>query len=79
MTKYHDRNRHGLGVLIYTKDSFVCNVLNPHDTLEIITLTIRNGVNKACLSLFYRPPASSIELLDDLCIFILTVHSISLF
>ena len=70
-----DRNRHGGGVLIYTKDSFVCNVLNPHDTLEIITLTIRNGVNKACLSLFYRPPASSIELLDDLFLYLQFIQS----
>ena len=70
-----DRNRHGGGVLIYTKDSFVCNVLNPHDSLEIITLSIRTGVNKACFSLFYRPPASPIELLDDLFLYLVSIQS----
>ena len=69
-----DRNRHGGGVLIYTKDSFVCNVLNPHDSLEIITLSIRTGVNKACFSLFYRPPASPIELLDDLFLYLESIQ-----
>ena len=68
-----DRNRHGGGVLIYTKDTFLCNVLHvhPHVSLETITLSIRAGVNKACFSLFYRPPSNSIELLDDLILYIL--------
>ena len=51
-----DRNRHGGGVLIYTKDSFVCNVLNPHDTLEINTpLLSVMGLTKPVCHLFLSP------------------------
>ena len=50
----HDRNRHGGGILIYVKNTYITSVLPDAPTdLEIITICV------ACISLFYRPPSSS--------------------
>ena len=47
-----DRNRHGGGILVYVRDSFVSNLLSSPDNLELLTLSIANDINKVCLSLF---------------------------
>ena len=50
----HDRNRHGGGILIYVKDTYITSVLPGVPTdLEIITICVQSGNCKACLSLFY--------------------------
>ena len=51
----HNRNRHGGGILLYIKDTYITSELpgTPTD-LEIITkFCVQNGNCKACLSLFY--------------------------
>ena len=64
----HDQNRHGGGILIYVKDSYITSVL-PGATpdLEIITICVQSGNCKACLSLFHRPPSSSSVIFDTFC------------
>ena len=53
-----DRNRHGGGVLVYTKDKFLCEVItHQHDLLEIISFSLHNGVNKVCFSLLFLSPS----------------------
>ena len=47
-----ERNRHGGGILVYVRDSFVSNLLSSPDNLELLTLSIANDINKVCLSLF---------------------------
>ena len=47
-----DRNRHGGGIPVYVRDSFVSNLLSSPDNLELLTLSIANDINKVCLSLF---------------------------
>ena len=59
-----DRNRHGGGVLIYSRDNFVCHILPSVISLEILSLIINNGHNKVCISLFYRPPNFLADIFD---------------
>ena len=65
-----DRNRHGGGILVYVKDSFVSNSLSSPDNLELLTLSIANDINKVCLSLFYRPPHSPSDVFQDLFLYL---------
>ena len=63
-----DQNRHGGGILIYAKDTYITSVLPCAPTdLEIITICVQSGNCKACLSLFYRPPSSSSVIFDTFC------------
>ena len=59
----HDRNRHGGGVLMYVSHRFTVKLLPFHLSLELLTVTLHSGNFKFCLSLFYRPPSSSVEVL----------------
>ena len=65
-----DRNRHGGGIPVYVRDSFVSNLLSSPDNLELLTLSIANDINKVCLSLFYRPPHSSSDVFQDLFLYL---------
>jgi len=62
-----DRNRHGGGVAVYIKQVFPHNVIFLGNcTFECIIVSILIGSCKFCICLFYRPPNSSIEVLDNL-------------
>ena len=61
-----DRNRHGGGVLFYLKNIFVCQILPFSNSLEILSIVIGNGHGKVCISLFYRPPSSPVDIFDNL-------------
>ena len=56
-----DRNRHGGGVLMYVSYKFIVKQLPSHPSLELLTVTLHYGNSRKCLSLFYRPPSSSVE------------------
>ena len=73
-----DRNRHGGGVVIYTKDIFQFTQLpQPDSDLELITLTLQHNIvpTRFCISLFYRPPSSTPSLLDDLSEYLESINS----
>ena len=63
-----DRNRHGGGVLMYIREVIrvETNANNQYPNLEIVTVTLRFGSFKSCLSLCYRPPSSTVEIFNDL-------------
>ena len=62
-----DRNRHGGGVAVYINQVFPHNVIFlGNSTFECIIVSILIGSCKFCICLFYRPPNSSIEVLDNL-------------
>ena len=61
-----DRNRHGGGVLIYALHKFIVKQLHTHPSLELLTVTLHCDNCKFCLSLFYRPPCSSVDVLHCL-------------
>ena len=61
-----DRNRHGGGVLIYVLHKFIVKQLHTHPSLELLTVTLHCDKCKFCLSLFYRPPCSSVDVLHCL-------------
>ena len=42
------------------------NANNQYPNLEIVTITLRFGSFKSCLSLCYRPPSSTVEFFNDL-------------
>ena len=71
----HDRDRHGGGVLMYVKEHIQGRVLSPCPDLEVLALSLYNGSNRVCLTVYYRPPSSSVEIFsqvstyfDSLCI-----------
>lgn len=70
-----DRNRHGGGVLIYVRDNFVANLYPSPDNLEILTLSIFNVNNKVCISLFYRPPNSPPDILENLFLYLQSLNT----
>ena len=63
-----DRNRHGGGVLMYIREviQVETNANNQYPNLEIVTVTLRFGSFKSCLSLCYRPPSSTVDFFNDL-------------
>ncbi len=61
----HDRDRHGGGVLMYIKDYIQVKSLPPCPDLEILALSLYNGSNRVCLTVFYRPPSSSVEIFSQ--------------
>ena len=62
-----DRNRHGGDVLMYVLDKFIVKRLPSHVSLELLTVTLINYGNcRSCLSLFYRPPSSTPDVLYSL-------------
>lgn len=56
----HDRNRSGGGVLMYISQCFVVKRFPAHPSLELLTVTLQYNNCRKCLSLFYRPPSSSV-------------------
>ena len=70
-----DRNRHGGGVLFYVRDNFVTNLYPSPDNLEILTLSISNVNNKVCISLFYRPPNSPPDVLENLFLYLQSLNT----
>ena len=60
-----DRNRHGGGVLMYVLHKFIVKLFPTHPSLELLTVTIQCDNHKHCLSLFYRPPSSSVDVLSS--------------
>lgn len=65
-----DRDRNGGGIIIYIKSSFQFSLLpNPPSGLELLTIILQHSTMPAriCLSVFYRPPSSGPEILDNVC------------
>ena len=64
-----DRNRHGGGIIMLIHNSLVPKVVvaGPYN-LELLIISVTNQVNtcKHHLGLFYRPPSSGVQCLDDL-------------
>ncbi len=62
-----DRNRHGGGIVMYTSENLVANVV--HDLtpdLEFLPVSIRFSNRKLCVCIFYRPPSSASSIFDTL-------------
>ena len=62
-----DRNRHGGGVLMYVHKSFSCKVLlvGPSQ-LEFLLISIYRSCHRVNIGTFYRPPSSSVSVMDNL-------------
>ena len=62
-----DRNRHGGCIVMYIRDCLHCSVLNV-DTqgLELAIVTVTSNSFRICIGLLYRPPSSSVFVLDNL-------------
>jgi len=58
-----DRGRHGGGVIMYISYKFTVKRLPSHPLIELLTITLHSGNYKSCLSLFYRHPCSSMDVL----------------
>ena len=58
-----DRDRHGGGVVMFILYKFLVKRLPSHPLLELLTITLHSTNYKLCLSLFYRPPSSSMDVL----------------
>ena len=68
-----DRNRHGGGVIIYFRSTFICNLLFMGDVnFECIVVSLRVDFCNFYVCLLYRPPSEQ-QVLDTLfstlCIF----------
>ena len=64
-----DRDRHGGGVMLYIRNTFQFTYLpNPLEGLEPLPSILQHSVIPArfCVSIFYRPPSSAPDALDDL-------------
>ena len=48
---------------MYVSHRFTVKLLPFHPSLELLTVTLHSGIFKFCLSLFYRPPGLSVEVL----------------
>ena len=70
-----DRNRHGGGVIVHVRSCFVTTLVPvPSRVLEIISLTVSNGIGKVCISVFYRPPSSPSLLFEDLFLYLQSLN-----
>ena len=67
-----DRNRHGGGVLLYVSDALQCKRLNVSncEDLELLSIIVHSEYSKACVSLFYRPPGSAVNLFASLATYL---------
>ena len=49
-----DRNKHGGGVIVYVRSCFVTTLVPvPSHGLEILSLTVSNGIGIVCILVFY--------------------------
>ena len=71
-----DRHRHGGGVLLYIKDTFVVREL-PTDNcngLEILPIEVSFLTFSFCITVYYHPPDSQGFIFDTLCNFLASLH-----
>ena len=62
-----NRNRHGGGVAMLIQNSLSFNILvKGTDDLEVIFVSLSCSSGKFCFGIFYRPPSSSVHILDTL-------------
>ena len=62
-----DRNRHGGGVLMYASEQLIVNPLPLcGSNLELLSLSVELLDQRICISIFYRPPSSHIDIFDSL-------------
>ena len=63
-----DRNRHGGGLVMYIHNSLSAKVVLSGDNVELLVVSVSpfNVSCKFCISLFYRPPSSSLDIFDTL-------------
>ena len=73
-----DRNRHGGGIIIYTHNNLTTELVTkgPHN-LEFMAVSVSNGISKFCISLFYRPPSSPVQVMDSLFTILETLETSS--
>ena len=58
-------NRHGGGIVMYTSENFVANVIpDLSPDLEFLPVSIRLSNCKVCICTFYRPPSSASSIFD---------------
>ena len=72
-----DRNRHGGGVLMYINSCLSVRVLSSGaNSLELLIVSVSHVCNhfKYCISVFYRPPSSCIDIFDNLCTVLQNLH-----
>ena len=64
-----DRNRHGGGIIMFVHESLVPKVVVARpNNLELLIISVTNYANtcKHHLGLFYRPPSSGVQCLENL-------------
>ena len=72
-----DRNRHGGGVFMYINSCLSVKVLSSGaNSLELLIVSVSYVCNhfKYCISVFYRPPSSCIDIFDNLCTVLQNLH-----
>ena len=62
----YDRNRHGGGVFMYVLHKYIVKQLSSHPSLELLTVIVHCRKRRLCVSSFYRPPSSSVDVLHSL-------------
>ena len=64
----HDRNRHGGGILFFVHNSLSYKIITKSPTVEFLLLSIdliNHSTSKLHVGLFYRPPSSAVQIMDD--------------
>ena len=63
----HDCNRHGGGILFLVHNSLSYKVIVKSPSLEFMLLSVTSNVttSKLNIGLFYRPPSSAVQVMDD--------------
>ena len=61
----YDRNRHG-GGLMYVLHKYIVKRLSSHPSLELLAVIVHCRKRRLCVSLFYRLPSSSVDVLHSL-------------
>ena len=70
-----NRNRHGGGVVMYIHSSLSHQVLSAGaNNLELLIVSVSTLYGKFCISLFYHPPSSNVEIFDSLCTALLSLN-----
>lgn len=64
--------------MLYVRDTFQLTQLpNPPEDLELLPVILRHNIIpvRFCISIFYRPPSSNPDLLDDICTYFDSIDS----